>query len=77
MASAALAFLWSALEYVAGRPQSFPFWPLCRGGFAFWSVAYRFHKVSLGPNYGTAALFLQVSCIFYLQATENIALRIG
>ena len=66
MASAAVAFLWSVLEYVQVQPKASLLLSAVAAS-AFWSLAYRFHKVSVGPNYGTAALFLSVSCIFYLE----------
>src|ERR1700727_2947646 len=43
MASAAIAFLWSVLEYVEAKPKASLLLSAVAGS-ALWSVAYRFHK---------------------------------
>src|SRR5580704_17512139 len=55
IAAAGLAFLWSAWEYVQAPPK-LRILASAAAGFALWSVAYRFHMVPVGPNFGTAAV---------------------
>ena len=60
--AAGLAFLWSAWEYVEAPPK-LPLLGSLAAGFALWSVAYRFHKVPVAPNFGAAAVFLYIACV--------------
>jgi diguanylate cyclase (GGDEF)-like protein len=73
MATAGLAFLWSTLEYVEDSHPRVTILLSAAGLFGLWSFAYRFHVVPVGPNYGTAALFVCVFGILYLhgQRTRN------
>lgn len=73
----ALAFLWSALSYVE-RPPKIAVLVGSPLGFAVWSVAYRFNKIPLPLNIGTAAAFLSVAYVFFAHSrrTQNVADRL-
>jgi diguanylate cyclase (GGDEF)-like protein len=70
MATAALAFFWSARLYVRARP-GVPFLISAAGVFAFWAIAYGLQEISISPNYGTAVVFLVVAGIFFLQGRQR------
>jgi diguanylate cyclase (GGDEF)-like protein len=71
IATAGLAFLWSALEYTQALPR-LPVLATAAAVFAVWSVAYRYHAVPIAPNFGTAAVFLCVASIFYLAGRRKV-----
>jgi len=73
IAAAGLAFLWSALEYVQQAHPRISILLSAVAVFALWSVAYRFHIVPIGPNYGTSAVFVFIFEILYLHGrrTQN------
>jgi diguanylate cyclase (GGDEF)-like protein len=70
IAVATLAFLWSAWEYGQAAPR-LPLLGFAAAGFALWSAAYRFHEIPIAPNFGTAALFLSVAYVFYLNGRRK------
>jgi len=78
IASAALVFLWSTLEYMHGAHPKISILLAAAAGFGFWSAAYRFHGVPVGPNWGTATAFISIFCILYLEGrrTQNSADRL-
>ena len=60
IAAGGLVFLWSALEYARQTHPRISILLAAAAAFALWSVAYRFHILPIGPNYGTSALFVFV-----------------
>ncbi len=78
IASAGLVFLWSTLEYLHGAHPKVSVLLAGVAGLAFWSLAYRFHKLPIGPNYGSAAAFVSIFCILYLEGrrTQNSSDRL-
>jgi diguanylate cyclase (GGDEF)-like protein/putative nucleotidyltransferase with HDIG domain len=78
IASAALVFLWSTLEYMHGAHPKISILLASVAGFGLWSAAYRFHGVPVGPNWGTTTAFISIFGILYLEGrrTQNSADRL-